>query len=32
LHCSDADHSRLAYVEAQRAEKATICADFLRQA
>jgi IS30 family transposase len=32
LHCVVEDHSRLAYVEAQRDEKATTCADFLRRA
>jgi len=32
LHCAVDDHSRLAYVEAHRDEKATTCADFLRRA
>jgi transposase InsO family protein len=32
LHCAVDDHSRLAYVEAQRDENATTCADFLRRA
>jgi hypothetical protein len=32
LHCAVDDPSRLAYVEAQRDEKATTCADFLRRA
>ena len=32
LHCAVDDHSRLAYVEAHRDEKAITCADFLRRA
>jgi transposase InsO family protein len=32
LHCAVDDHSRLAYIESQRDEKATTCADFLRRA
>ena len=32
LHCAVDDHSRLAYVEAHRDEKASTCADFLRRA
>ena len=32
LHCAVDDHSRLAYVESHRDEKATTCADFLRRA
>ena len=32
LHCAVDDHSRLAYVEAHRDEKATNCSEFLRRA
>jgi hypothetical protein len=32
LHCAVDDHSRLAYVEARRDEKATTCSEFLRRA
>jgi transposase InsO family protein len=32
LHCAVDDHSRLAYVEAHRDEKAITCADFLCRA
>jgi len=32
VHCAVDDHSRLAYVEAQRDEKAPTCAGFLRRA
>jgi transposase InsO family protein len=32
LHCAVDDHSRLAYVESHRDEKATTCSDFLRRA
>jgi hypothetical protein len=32
LHCVVDDHSRLAYVESHRDERATTCAEFLRRA